>query len=208
MKNARKKIISIFLLFLFSGSILFSIANILLRPKEDTNNGAETVVMETNKGIIEIELQREKAPITVENFVSYINDGFYDGLCFHRILRGFMIQGGGFYVNATYKQPSNPIQIESNNGLKNIKGAIAMARSSDPNSATSQFFINTVDNPELDYPSFDGYGYTVFGKISVGLDIIETIELVETDTRETPYGSMEDWPIEPVEIIKAYLKEE
>jgi cyclophilin family peptidyl-prolyl cis-trans isomerase len=208
MKNTRKKIISIFLLFLFSGSILFSIANILLRPKEDTNNGAETVVMETNKGIIEIELQREKAPITVENFVSYINDGFYDGLCFHRILRGFMIQGGGFYVNATYKQPSNPIQIESNNGLKNIKGAIAMARSSDPNSATSQFFINTVDNPELDYPSFDGYGYTVFGKISVGLDIIETIELVETDTRETPYGSMEDWPIEPVEIIKAYLKEE
>jgi cyclophilin family peptidyl-prolyl cis-trans isomerase len=208
MKNARKKIISIFLLFLFSGSILFSIANILLRPKEDTNNGAETVVMETNKGIIEIELQREKAPITVENFVSYINDGFYDGLCFHRILRGFMIQGGGFYVNATYKQPSNPIQIESNNGLKNIKGAIAMARSSDPNSATSQFFINTVDNPELDYPSFDGYGYTVFGKISVGLDIIETIELVETDTRETLYGSMEDWPIEPVEIIKAYLKEE
>jgi cyclophilin family peptidyl-prolyl cis-trans isomerase len=164
--------------------------------------------METNKGIIEIELQREKAPITVENFVSYINDGFYDGLCFHRILRGFMIQGGGFYVNATYKQPSNPIQIESNNGLKNIKGAIAMARSSDPNSATSQFFINTVDNPELDYPSFDGYGYTVFGKISVGLDIIETIELVETDTRETLYGSMEDWPIEPVEIIKAYLKEE
>jgi cyclophilin family peptidyl-prolyl cis-trans isomerase len=208
MKNTRKKIISIFLLFLFSGSILFSIANILLRPKEDTNNGAETVVMETNKGIIEIELQREKAPITVENFVNYINDGFYDGLCFHRILRGFMIQGGGFYVNATYKQPSNPIQIESNNGLKNIKGAIAMARSSDPNSATSQFFINTVDNPELDYPSFDGYGYTVFGKISVGLDIIETIELVETDTRETPYGSMEDWPIEPVEIIKAYLKEE
>jgi cyclophilin family peptidyl-prolyl cis-trans isomerase len=207
MKNTRKKIISMFLLFLFLGSILFSIANIFLSPPEDDNKSTETVVMETSKGIIEIELYREKAPITVENFVNYVNDGFYDGLCFHRILRGFMIQGGGFYVNATYKQPGNEIQIESNNGLKNVKGAIAMARSSDPNSATSQFFINTVDNPELDYPSFDGYGYTVFGEVTVGLDIIETIEAMETDTRQTPYGSMEDWPIEPVEIIEAYMKE-
>ena len=155
MKNTRKKIVSIFILFLFSGSILFSIANIFLRPKEDVTS-TEILVMETSKGIIEIELSRGNAPITVENFLEYVNDGFYDGLCFHRIISGFMIQGGGFYINATFRDPRDPIQIESNNGLQNVRGAIAMARSSDPNSATSQFYINTVDNPSLDYPGFDG----------------------------------------------------
>jgi peptidyl-prolyl cis-trans isomerase A (cyclophilin A) len=207
MKNTRRKIVSIFVLFLFSGSIIFSIANIFLRPKENVVN-TETVIMETSKGIIEIELYRTNAPITVENFLKYVNKRFYDGLCFHRIIPGFMIQGGGFYVNGTFKQPEKPIQIESNNGLQNVKGAIAMARSSDPNSATSQFYINTVDNPSLDYPGFDGYGYTVFGKVTSGFDVLESIEASETDTRETLYGPMNDWPIEPVEIIKTYIKEE
>jgi cyclophilin family peptidyl-prolyl cis-trans isomerase len=167
----------------------------------------DIVVMETSKGTIEIALNREKAPITVENFVNYAKDGFFDGLCFHRVIKGFMIQGGGFYPNSTFKQSGDPIQIESNNGLKNLKGTIAMARSSEPNSATSQFFINTVDNPNLDYPSFDGYGYTVFGTVIEGLEVVEDIEKVATDTNDTPYGPMADWPIEPVEIIKVYMKE-
>jgi peptidyl-prolyl cis-trans isomerase A (cyclophilin A) len=208
MKLTRKKVISIFVLFLFSGSILSLVANMFMQPSNNEPSLTEVVVMETSLGTIEIAMNREKAPITVENFVNYVNAGFFDGLCFHRIIRGFMIQGGGFYTNSTYKQAGDPIQIESTNGLKNLKGTIAMARSSDPNSATSQFFINTVDNSNLDYPSFDGYGYTVFGTVTEGLDVVEEIEKVSTDTRDTPYGPMPDWPIEPVEIIRAYMKPE
>lgn len=207
MKLSRKKILSIFMLFLFSGSILGLAANIFMQPSNDTPTMTDTVVMETSKGIIEIELNKGKAPITVENFVNYVNEGFFDGLCFHRVIKGFMIQGGGFYTNATYKPAGSPIQIESTNGLKNLKGTIAMARSGDPDSATSQFFINTANNANLDYPSFDGYGYTVFGTVTVGMDIVTQIENVVTDTLDTPYGAMADWPIEPVEIIRAYLKE-
>ncbi len=207
MKLDRKKVLSIFILFLFSGSIISLAANVFLKPATNTSTMSDTVVLETNKGTIEIELNREKAPITVDNFENYVKAGFYDGLCFHRIIKGFMIQAGGFYVNGTYRAPNDPIQIESNNGLKNLKGTIGMARSSDPNSATSQFFINTADNPSLDYPSFDGYGYTAFGTVTVGMDIVTAIENVATDTRVTPYGSMDDWPIEPVEIIRAYMKE-
>ena len=208
MKLGRKKILSIFMLFLFSGSILSLAANIFMKPSNNTPTMTDTVVMETSKGVIEIELNRDKAPITVENFVNYVNEGFFDGLCFHRVIKGFMIQGGGFYVNATYKPSGDPIQIESSNGLKNLKGTIAMARSSDPDSATSQFFINTVDNPSLDYPSFDGYGYTVFGTVTEGMDVILQIENVATGTKDTPYGPMDDWPIESVEILKTYMKTE
>ena len=209
MKLDRKKILSIFTLFLFSGSIIGLAANVFLNPTTNTTSTmTDTVVMETSKGTIEIELNKAKAPITVANFEDYVNSGFYDGLCFHRVIQGFMIQGGGFYPNSTYRAPNNPIQIESNNGLKNTKGTIAMARSSDPNSATSQFFINTVDNSNLDYPSFDGYGYTVFGKVTVGMDVVLQIENVATDTKDTPYGPMDDWPIEPVEIISVHMKTE
>ena len=208
MKLTRKKILSVFILFLFSGSILSLAASIFLKPKNNDPNMSEIVVIETNKGIIEVQLNRTKAPITVENFINYVNDGFYNGLCFHRVLPDFVIQGGGFYPNGNYKAPSDPIKIESDNGLKNLKGTIAMARSSEPNSATSQFYVNTEDNPELDYPSFDGYGYTVFGKVIEGMNVVEEIELVQTETKETPYGLIEDWPIEPIEIIRAYMKEE
>jgi len=208
MKLTRKKVLSIFILFLFSGSILSLAANIFMQPSNNNPNMTEVVVMETSKGTIEIALDRQKAPITVENFVNYVNEGFYDGLCFHRIISTFMIQGGGFYPNATYKQAGDPIQIESNNGLKNLRGTIAMARSSDPNSATSQFYINVKDNPDLDYPSFDGYGYTVFGTVVNGLDVVDEIKNVETDAIDTPYGPMNDWPIEPVEIIRVYRKTE
>ena len=162
--------------------------------------------METSLGTIEIELDRPKAPITVENFVNYANNGFFDGLCFHRVIRGFMIQGGGFTPDGTSKDSVDPIKIESRNGLKNKAGTIAMARTSDPNSATSQFFINTVDNGNLDYPSFDGHGYTVFGKVVTGMDVVKKIEGVATGTKRTPYGPMQDWPNEPVEITKAYQK--
>lgn len=208
MKLTRKKVLSIFILFLFSGSILSLAANIFMQPSNNNPNMTEVVVMETSKGTIEIALDRQKAPITVENFVNYVNEGFYDGLCFHRVISTFMIQGGGFYPNSTYKQAGDPIQIESTNGLKNLRGTIAMARSSDPNSATSQFYINVKNNPDLDYPSFDGYGYTVFGTVVSGLDVVDEIKNVATDTKDTPYGAMDDWPIEPVEIIRAYLKED
>ena len=208
MKLTRKKVISIFVLFLFSGSILSMVANVFMQPSNSNPTATDIIVMETSLGNIEIALDRTKAPITVENFVNYAEEGFYDGLCFHRVISTFMIQGGGFYPNSTYKQAGDPIQIESTNGLKNLRGTIAMARSSDPNSATSQFYINVKDNPDLDYPSFDGYGYTVFGEVITGLDVVDAIKNVETDTRETPYGSMDDWPIEPVEIIRVYIKPE
>ena len=206
MKFNRKTIISIFLMFLFGGSIFLTAADILLRPRQQTE--VEIIVMETSLGPIEIELNRAKAPITVENFVKYVEDGYYDGLCFHRIIRGFMIQGGGLDSTGEYRETRNPIAIESQNGLKNVRGAIAMARSSDPNSATSQFFINTVNNDNLDYPSFDGYGYTVFGLVISGMEVVDAIEAVATDTRDTPYGAMSDWPTEDIIIISAYMKTE
>ena len=206
MKFNRKTIISIFLMFLFGGSIFLTAADILLRPRQQTE--VEIIVMETSLGPIEIELNRAKAPITVENFVKYVEDGYYDGLCFHRIIRGFMIQGGGLDSTGEYRETRDPIAIESQNGLKNVRGAIAMARSSDPNSATSQFFINTVNNDNLDYPSFDGYGYTVFGLVISGMEVVDAIEAVATDARDTPYGAMSDWPIEDILIISAYMKTE
>ena len=206
MKFNRKTIISIFLMFLFGGSIFLTAADILLRPRQQTE--VEIVVMETSLGTIEIELNRDKAPITVENFVNYVEDGYFDGLCFHRIITGFMIQGGGLDSTGEYRETRAPIAIESQNGLKNVRGAIAMARSSDPNSATSQFFINTVNNDNLDYPSFDGYGYTVFGLVISGMEVVDAIEAVATDARDTPYGAMSDWPIENIIIISAYMKTE
>ncbi len=204
MKFNRKTIISIFLMFLFGASIFLTAADILFRKPQQVE--VEIVVMETSLGTIEIELNRDLAPITVENFVNYVEEGFYDGVSFHRIIKGFMIQGGGFDGEDKYKETRNPIEIESQNGLKNVRGAIAMARSSDPDSATSQFFINTVNNENLDYPSFDGYGYTVFGLVISGMEVVDAIEAVATDTRDTIYGPMGDWPVEDVFIISAYMK--
>jgi len=206
MKFNRKTIISIFLMFLFGGSIFLTAADVLLRKEQKVE--IEIVVMETSMGTIEIELNRKNAPITVENFVNYVEEGYYDGVIFHRIIRGFMIQGGGFDASGEYKETSDPIKIESQNGLKNVRGAIAMARSSDPNSATTQFFINTDNNEDLDYPSFDGYGYTVFGIVISGMEVVDAIEAVATETKETLYGPRSDWPIENIIIISAYIKTE
>lgn len=166
----------------------------------------DIVVMETSKGTIEIELNRGRAPITVKNFVQYVNDDFFNGLCFHRVIKRFMIQGGGFTAEGEHRATRANIQIESRNGLKNEKGTIAMARTSDPDSASSQFFINTVNNANLNYPSFDGHGYTVFGKVISGMEVVEEIENSATGSNMTPNGPMQDWPKVDVVIVKATMK--
>ena len=167
-----------------------------------------TVVFETSMGDIVFELYPEVAPVSVENFVDYVRAGFFDGLVFHRVISGFMVQGGGFFENGSYREPiMDAIVCESNNGLSNVRGSVAMARSSVPNSATSQFFVNVVDNPSLDYPSYDGYGYAVFGKVVEGMDVVDEISNLETESKVTPYGTVENWPIEDVTVLFAYLRE-
>ena len=155
------------------------------KPQENTAplKGIVKVTIETSKGSIELELDADKAPITVANFVNYAKKGFYEGTIFHRVIPGFMIQGGGFTADMNQKPTENPIQCESKNGLKNTKGAIAMARTSDPHSATAQFFINVKDNANLDYPSFDGWGYAVFGKVTKGIEVCDAIVAVPTTTK-------------------------
>ncbi|MBI4546334.1 MAG: peptidylprolyl isomerase [Ignavibacteriae bacterium] len=142
------------------------------------------VVMKTSMGTIKIELYRDKAPVTVDNFLSYVDDKFYDGTVFHRVIENFMIQGGGFADGETIRQKSTkaPIVNESSNGLKNDRGTIAMARTSDPNSATSQFFINVVDNHNLNPGMGDPAGYAVFGKVIEGMDVVDNIRKVKTGT--------------------------
>lgn len=156
------------------------------------NAKAEIVIMETSRGSITIELDNKKAPITVKNFMQYVNEGFYDGLIFHRVIKGFMIQGGGFDKKLYQKLTKDPIKNESKNGLKNEQYTIAMARTNDPNSATSQFFINLVDNYFLD----NGDGYCVFGKVTEGQDIVEEIGNLSTHVA----NGMGDVPIKTVAI--------
>lgn len=210
MKLDRKKIISVFLLFLFSGSIFISAANMFLQPKPET---PDTAIIKTSMGTIEIELDRENAPVTVENFVTYANSGFYDGLVFHRVMSDFMIQGGGFGPDGVLKTPGEPIVNEATNGLSNVIGTIAMARSTDPDSATSQFFINTADNDFLNYQNAEYPGYAVFGKVVKGLDVVQAIEAVEVTTKEATYPGYdipvpaENWPVENV-IIESITIEE
>ncbi len=159
------------------------------------------VVLDTTAGEITIELDREKAPITVDNFLKYVDDKFYDGLIFHRVIPTFMIQGGGFDSQLQEKQEGKraPIRNESGNGLSNTRGTIAMARTNDPNSATCQFFINRVDNPNLD--TYGG-GYAVFGKVTAGLDVVDKIALGRTTVR----SGMRDVPVDPVVIKSARRK--
>jgi cyclophilin family peptidyl-prolyl cis-trans isomerase len=204
MRLTRKSVFTALALFLFSGSILMGVANILFKEPEVK----QIAVLETSLGVIEIELNGVKAPKTVENFVAYVEQGFYDGLVFHRVIKGFMVQGGGFEPDGTWRSPTkDPVESEAGNGLKNLRGTLAMARSSDPNSATSQFYINTVDNSNLDYPKPDGYGYTVFGKVVKGMDVVDDIEASQTGPKQTPYSAMDDWPTENIVIVRAYIKE-
>jgi peptidyl-prolyl cis-trans isomerase A (cyclophilin A) len=159
------------------------------------------VLFTTNMGQFTVELEPEKAPKTVANFLAYVNSGFYTGTIFHRVINGFMVQGGGFTKDLMQKPTRAQIPIESNNGLKNSKYSIAMARTNDPNSATAQFFVNVKDNAMLDYPGRDGYGYTVFGRVIAGMDTIENIKFVETNVDMAT--RMSDVPVKPIVIESA-----
>lgn len=161
------------------------------------------VEMKTSMGNITLELYPGKAPRTVANFLRYVKDGYYDGTIFHRVIRGFMIQGGGFERPLAQKRTREPIENEAANGLKNEAGTIAMARTSNPHSATSQFFINVADNAFLNFrdPTPQGYGYAVFGRVVKGMDVAEKISLVATGS----VGPFTDVPREPVLIEEVKL---
>jgi len=163
------------------------------------------VELETTMGNIVIELNQEKAPNTVANFLEYVKSGHYDGTIFHRVIDGFMIQGGGMDANMTEKSTNAPIQNEADNGLKNEVGTIAMARTSDPHSATAQFFINVKDNSFLNFSGKNpqGWGYAVFGKVTEGMDIVNKIKCVPTGK----YGFHADVPTTPVVITHAKVIE-
>ena len=148
-----------------------------------------------------VELDAQKSPETVKNFLNYVQSGFYNKTIFHRVINGFMVQGGGYDASLHQKTTQKAIPLESQNGLKNNTYSLAMARTSDPNSATSQFFINVVDNPMLDYPKPDGHGYAVFGKVISGFDVIDTIKTVPT----TKAQGMSDVPITPIVINTATI---
>ena len=165
---------------------------------------AETrAVIETDLGNIELSLDEQKAPKTVANFVNYANKGFYNGTIFHRVIDGFMIQGGGFTPDMLQKSTDAPIANEAANGLKNTVGTIAMARTSDPHSATSQFFINVADNMPLDYtaPTNQNYGYAVFGKVSKGMDVVNKIAKTRTGYK-MGHG---DVALQAIKIKKVYI---
>lgn len=164
------------------------------------------VRMVTNKGTIEITLNQQQAPISVANFLDYVNSGFYSGTIFHRVIRGFMIQGGGFTTDFIKKSTRSPIANEAYNGLRNERGTIAMARTQAPHSATAQFFINTANNKPLNHTnkSLNGWGYTVFGRVTKGMDVVDAIEKSRTGSkamfsRDAP---QENIVIEKIELIK------
>ncbi len=162
------------------------------------------VKLETNRGTITLELDAEKAPKTTENFLSYVRDGFYDRTIFHRVIDGFMIQGGGFDETMTQKETGEPIENEAQNGLKNDRYTIAMARTQDPHSATAQFFINVKDNGFLNHtaPTERGWGYAVFGRVVEGTEVVDAIKGVPTGS----VGYHQDVPIDPVVILKASIE--
>ncbi len=172
------------------------------KPAAEVPAGPPKVLVKTSMGDITLELYPDKAPKSVENFLAYVKSGFYDGTVFHRVIEGFMIQGGGFTKDLRQKPTKPAIPIESKNGLSNLRGTLAMARTQDPNSATAQFFINTVDNARLDYASDASPGYAVFGKVISGLDVVDKIKVTPTGA-QGPFRS--DVPVTPVVIEKVTL---
>jgi peptidyl-prolyl cis-trans isomerase B (cyclophilin B) len=177
----------------------------MLAGAEDMKNPRDpVVVMKTSMGTMEIELYKDEAPLTVQNFLGYVKNGFYDGLTFHRVIDNFMIQGGGFTPAMKKKEGNEPIENEATNGLKNEKYTIAMARTNAVHSATSQFFINNKDNSFLDHQNNtqQGFGYCVFGKVIEGQDVVDKISKVKTTTK----NGMKDVPVESVVIEEVYLK--
>lgn len=163
----------------------------------------QKVILETTHGNITIELNAEKAPVSTENFLSYVKDEFFDGTIFHRVIPNFMVQGGGFLPGMTQKPVNDPIKNEADNGLPNVRGSIAMARTNDPHSATAQFFLNHKDNAFLDHssPTDQGWGYCVFGMVTEGLDIVDKIAGVATGQS----GGHSDVPVDDVILLKAYV---
>jgi peptidyl-prolyl cis-trans isomerase B (cyclophilin B) len=162
-----------------------------------------TVKLHTNHGVITLELDTDKAPVTAENFLGYVTSGHYDDTVFHRVIDSFMIQGGGFEPGMKEKDTRDPIKNEADNGLKNVRGTIAMARTNDPHSASAQFFINVVDNSFLDFraPDSQGWGYCVFGHVSDGLDVVDKIRKVATGNK----GFHQDVPKEDIVIERAEI---
>ena len=181
-------------LFALATGLLMSLSAMAANP---------VVEMKTNQGVILIELDAEKAPKTVANFLAYVEAGHYNGTIFHRVIKNFMIQGGGFVQGMDQKPTQAPIENEAANGLKNKRGSIAMARTNDPHSATAQFFINVVDNDFLDFraPSGQGWGYCVFGEVTEGMDVVDKIRAVATGNK----GFHQDVPKEDVVIEKAEI---
>lgn len=180
-------------LFLLSSALFLSVAQ-----------ATPFIEMETNQGTILLELDEDNAPATVANFLHYVNDGFYDATVFHRVISGFMIQGGGYDADLREKPTHEPIANEAHNGLKNKRGTIAMARTSDPHSATSQFFINLVDNDFLNAGGNDPYGYAVFGQVIEGMEVVDNIGQMPT-TAQGPFT--QDVPQQSVIILKARVVE-
>ena len=189
MKNPARLFVTALVL---SGSILSAEAG----PK---------VLVKTTQGDITIELNQEKAPETVKNFLAYVNEGFFDNTVFHRVIKDFMIQGGGFALkedgSIEQKATKAPVQNEAKNGLKNKKGTIAMARTGDPHSATAQFFINHKDNDSLDFPSFDGWGYAVFGEVVAGAEVLDKIAAVPTGEKALKARSGESLREAPMQDV-------
>ncbi len=192
---------------LFSKTVRFLAAGGLLAlvpaaaPAQDKPAAGAKVLQATSAGDITLQLDAEKAPKSVANFLDYVKSGHYDGTVFHRVIDGFMIQGGGFTLELTQKPTKAPIPLESRNGLKNERGTIAMARTSVPDSATAQFFINVKDNAMLDYASPDGNGYAVFGRVVSGMDVVDKIRGVETGSVK----GHQNVPLKPVLIRSASI---
>ena len=199
MKLNKRTILSFFMIAMFLGSTLISLSDMLWGGNKNMDT---VVVLVTSMGNIEIALATKEAPITTANFLNYVENDFYKDTIFHRVMQEFMIQGGGLIATGKQKMTGDPIALESNNGLTNKRGTIAMARTNDPNSATSQFFINLIDNAFLDYSSTND-GYAVFGEVIEGMDVVDAIGAVNTTT----FTMYENWPEEDIVIIDAYLKE-
>jgi len=177
----------------------------LAAPTALADDALPRVLISTSEGDFVVELDRGKAPASVENFLGYVGQGFYNGTIFHRVISGFMIQGGGFTEGFEQKRTGAPIKNEADNGLKNDRGTIAMARTSDPHSATAQFFINTVDNDFLNHrsPTPNGWGYAVFGRVVEGMDVVDRIEAIPTGSggpfpRDVPRSTVTILKVEPV----------
>lgn len=183
-------------------SLILSTALLLLLTTDALAEPVK-VLLKTSMGDITLSLNREKAPKTVENFLQYVQDGFYNGTIFHRVIKDFMIQGGGFTAEMQKKETRAPVENEAKNGLKNRKGSIAMARTSAPHSATAQFFINHKDNSFLDYPSRDGWGYAVFGEVTQGMDVVNAIAEQATGVR----SGMRDVPKDTITINQVSIIE-